>query len=428
MSYNFTDKHLQLVKDEPHRLGHMIGFDRLGPLHSDWIKYCWDAEEDRSLQAHRGAYKTTAIDIVGAIRWMLFKPNDRIGLIRKKFDDAAKVLRAIENAMELVELKELFKYAHGFYPELVEANSRRLTYNFKETITPEANVNSFGLTADLIGTHLDKPLCDDFITLKDRISRAEREKTKLIIQDVMANIADKGNWKSTVFVGTPWHKNDAWTCCPEPVRYNVYDTGILSEEEIKEKQTKITPTLFSINYRLINEADENLLFHNPSYGNWIYSIPDVWGHIDAAFDGSATNALTFMSETKTGHQAVGLSYTGNVKTWYDVIEAKYNQYRCRGIYVENNPDKGYVADQLRAIGLNVIDYPEDMDKDTKISIYLYQVWNSLIWAKETDPNYMEQIVDWTRGSKPNDAPDSASSLVRKKFGSKDVYPSSLSIL
>ncbi|MDR1904301.1 MAG: hypothetical protein LBQ88_18705, partial [Treponema sp.] len=95
---------LRIVAREPHRLGWVMSKEKLTPLHSEWIRYCWDSSEPRALQAFRGGYKTTAVDVVGSIAWMLFHPNDRIALIRKNFKAAADVIRAIAGAMEREEV------------------------------------------------------------------------------------------------------------------------------------------------------------------------------------------------------------------------------------------------------------------------------------------------------------------------------------
>jgi hypothetical protein len=92
---------LNIVANEPHKLGWLIGREKLLPLHSEWIRYCWDSDEPRAMQAFRGSYKSTSIDVVGIIRWMLFNPNDRIALIRKTFTDAAAVVYSVARAMEM---------------------------------------------------------------------------------------------------------------------------------------------------------------------------------------------------------------------------------------------------------------------------------------------------------------------------------------
>ncbi len=69
--------------------------------------------------------------------------------------------------------------------------------------------------------------------------------------------------------------------------------------------------------------------------------------------------------------------------------------------------------------MNVKEYHEKMNKHIKIVAYLKEYWNDIIWAMEADDRYLEQIVDYIEGHKPDDAPDSGSSLLREHFY-KDV--------
>ena len=88
------------------------------------------------------------------------------------------------------------------------------------------------------------------------------------------------------------------------------------------------------------------------------------------------------------------------------------------IYVETNPDKGFVADRLKEKGLRVHAYAERMNKHLKISTALFEVWRYLEWDPDTDEEYMNQVLDYRERSEPDDAPDSASSLFREAFPMK----------
>ena len=405
----YSNYDLALIREYPHILGHIAGKDRLTKLHSEWIRSCWESEQDFSLQAHRDAYKTTAVMVTGSIWWLLFHPNDRIGIIRKSFTDAALVVGTIKEIMMTPAIRELFRFAHGYYPEFKIKREGLLTFTFKETITPEGNVNAYGIKQTLTGTHLDKIGCDDFVTLEDRISPAEREKTKSRIREIRTNIIESG--KCCFFIGTPWHKDDAWTVCPPAVKYNVYQTGIISEKEIENKRKKTTKSLFACNYELVHQAEEGKLFIDPIYGRWSYNIVGTVGHIDAAFDGNNTNALTFFAKRGDKIQGYGKAYSGHVKDWLDVIYAEYKKRRCKKIWVENNTDKGYTAKMLRSRGMIVGEYPESINKHEKITAYLYDQWPNIEWDVKTDPEYLVQITDYEKGGEPDDAPDSASSLI-----------------
>lgn len=416
--FKFTNQHLIEIKKHPHLLGLIAGKSKLTSLHSEWIKYLWDGPQDefRALQAHRGSYKTTAM-AVGIVRWMLFHPDDRIAVIRKTFTDAAEVVDIISQMMDLPEIKALFKFAQGHVPRTQVRRYGKLRYNFKYHITPEGNVNAHGLDGSIVGKHYDVIWMDDFITLRDRISTADRDKTKELLREIITNIIDPG--KRVIFTGTPWHRDDAWNIVPAEMRkYNVEQCGILSEKEVEQKKKTTTPFLYALNYDLKITVDEGCLFADPNrIRNWDFLERNVYAQLDAAYDGDNHCALTIMSRKKNTDtfQAVGWVYEGNVKDWIPEVVKKCNQYRAKKIYVENNADKGYTADKLKEYGLSVGPYDESMNKHIKISTLLYEVWDKILWIEETEDGYLNQIIDYREGQEPDDAPDSASSLVRQAF-------------
>lgn len=414
----FNTNDLIQVREHPHLIGHLAGKNRLTELHSQWILFIWDSTIEKCLQAHRDSYKTTAIDVIGTVYWLLFHPNDRIGIIRKSFTDAAATVDVIKNVMMLPVIRELFKSVYGFYPEFKTCRNGKLEFNFKTTITQEGSVNAYGINNNITGTHLDKIICDDFVILKDRTSQAEREHTKSVIREIRTNIIETG--KVVSFIGTPWHKDDAWSILPTPQKYDIYQTRIMTEQQIEDKRVKTTKVLFDINYLLEHTSEEGLLFSNPIYGKWVTSAARIRcvGHLDAAFGGADTNALTFMSRIseRPGHvQAIGFHYAGHVNNFLDRIEAEYRKRRCNRLWIETNADKGATGEKLRNRGLNVKDYFEDQNKHIKISTFLYDGWGKIEWDYNTDPEYMEQIVDYQEGNDMDHAPDSASSLWKHEF-------------
>ena len=417
----YTDDFLKEVLDKPHLLGWLMGKDKLNPLHSEWIKYCWDCDEPRALMAFRGGYKSTAIDVVGIVRWFLLRPDERIAIIRKSFVDSCTIVSAVRQAMELPEVKELFKLAHGFYPKLTMSRDGKLKYNFKTTITPEVSLTAHGIDSSLTGMHYDKIICDDIITLRDRLSRAERERTKEAVRELATNIIDPN--KGSMWIGTPWHSDDAWqdinNFC-DIAMYPMSKYNFLGDEVYEKKKKTTTPFLFACNYELEIRRDERSLFSDPRYiDTWDYSKKAI-AHLDCAYDGDHFNALTIISPldnadfTKAKQfQVVGKCYAGNVKEWIDEIARYYNLYKCDKIFLETNPDKGYTATKLQGKGLSTQTYFENENKHIKISTNLYDYWSKLGFYKGTDDEYLSQIVDYREGSEPDDAPDSLSSIIRE---------------
>ena len=422
-----SEKSICLIANQPHLFGHIIGMDKLDKVHTEWIRYAWDSNEPRALQAFRGGYKTTSICTLGAIRWLLFNPNERIALVRKHFGNAAEVVNAVAAAMDLPQTQEVFKYRNGDYARFKVRRDGYLTFSFKKTVTPEPSVLALGIDGEFTGKHFDKILSDDFVTLKDRISRAERRNTKLKVMELATNIIDPG--KGSSWIGTPWHRNDAWkvvrSLCPI-AKYPVGKYGyIIGNEEIEKKRKKITPALFAANYDLELIADKSLLFQDPVYSKgWDYNVRGVMAHIDAAYDGTHYCAMTIASPLRgsgdeTYYQAVGFAYPGNIQDWYSEIDRLCKKYHVSYLYEETNADKGMSARDLSARGIRMKTYGEGQNKHLKISTCLYKVWRYIEWAPETDDEYMAQVIDYREGSQPDDAPDSAASLFREAF-SKSV--------
>jgi hypothetical protein len=428
--HNWTWKEIEEIHEHPHILGHLVGKDKLTELHSKWIRYIWSEGKEKALQAFRGSYKTTAIAEIGAIEWLLFNPNDRIFFIRKTFTDALQVVQTIANMMETDEIKELFEFVHGTYPfgskNTYVRRKEKIEFSFKKTITPEGSLNPFGLDTGITGKHGDFILLDDFVDLNDRVSHAMRERTKDIVREIATNIIDPG--KPVRYIGTPWHKQDAWEICPKPLKFNVYDCGLLTEEEIESKRKSTTPSLFAANYELEHVASDDALFKDPVWGEWKYSgIEEPVAHLDAAFDGDHYCALSIAARRHDGKiQVVGFTYAGNVKKWINdgTISSLLKRYNCKKIYNESNPDKGYVGDSLKTLsGIIVKPYQEEMKKHIKISTYLFEVWKDLVFSENTDGEYMNQILDWREGQEPDDSVDGLASLARACFTKRKAYHS-----
>ena len=394
-------------------------------MHSEWIKYIFNNQfQHRSLQGHRGSYKTTAITIIGSIYWMLFHPEDRIGIIRKNFTDASKCLKNISEIMKREEIQRIFEFAHGgVVPKARKDRAELLEFNFKNAITPEGNINAYGLKSLPTGTHLDVVLLDDFVTIDDKISRAEREKSKIMLEEIVNNILDPN--KLAGFVGTPWHREDAWTLCPDPKKYDVYSTGILSKEQIAEKRRTTTNVTFAANYELEHVAHEDAMFQNPSVNHrWDNRYRKGIGHIDKAYFGADTIALTFAEKKKDGrYQVLGKVFRGNIKDHVEEIRKLHKKYQIGTVYSEDNDDKGFASDLLRKAGIPMSTYHENMNKHVKIQTHLLEngFWHLIDFDVETDKEYLTQVCDYIEGSEPDDAPDSLSCIGRIFIKGKSYY-------
>lgn len=81
--------------EQPVEIGRMLGFNKLTAIHNKWINDMLTAQGDKTLQAHRGSYKTTCVSIAIALI-MLLMPLKRILFMRKTNTDIVEVITQVK--------------------------------------------------------------------------------------------------------------------------------------------------------------------------------------------------------------------------------------------------------------------------------------------------------------------------------------------
>ena len=419
----YSPDQLRQVMRYPHLIGHMVGKKKLTAMHSAWIRSVWLPEHDTALQAHRGAYKTTALTEVGCVYDLLRNPDHRILLSRETWGVANDTLQTIGQYMQNELVQELFRAFHGFYPETTTSREGRISFNFKKTSTKEGSIDAYGIETVPTGSHYDVFLPDDVVSIKDRFSRAKREKTLIAIQEIRSNILDPGAF--TRATGTPWHKEDAWSVLPKPLKYDCYATGILTPDQIAEKKNTMTKAMFAANYELEHVNGDDLMFSEPVRGPWERSRRRLVAQLDAAYGGKDTTVLTIMGFRDDGKiQAWGRRWLGAAESVKAQILSEMRTRGCFEGIMEDNSDRGFLAKILSEYtgrdSITFTTYHETQKKHVKINDYLGHHWHEIVWADDTDDEYLAQIVDYTEGAQPDDAPDSAAALLRQVFFPEQV--------
>ena len=85
---------------------------------------------------------------------------------------------------------------------------------------------------------------------------------------------------------------------------------------------------------------------------------------------------------------------------------------CEPIKCERNGDRGFLERELRERGAYASGYDERMNKFVKIATYLKKWWPKIVFLEGTDPEYIDQILDYTENAEHDDAPDSAACVCR----------------
>ena len=400
---------LDLVKHKPYAFGIESGFTDLEDIHNEWIKSFLFSKEDMTLQAHRGSYKTTCLSIAMALMIIIY-PKENIIFLRKADDDVKEIIVQTAKLLNSEMFQSLSVALYNTPIMLVKESAYEIDTNLKASSRGTAQLIGVGTGASLTGKHADIVVTDDIININDRISKAHRERTKYVYQELQ-NIKNRGG--RFINTGTPWHKDDAFTLMPNLVQYDCYSTGLIKDDALQQIRNAMSPSLFAANYELKHIADADSMFTSPVIddGSNTHKIYNGVAHIDASYGGSDGTAFTILNRHDDGYIYVyGDLKHKHIDDVLHVFEAKRSAYQAGTLFNETNADKGYLN---KKISRPTKTYHEKMNKYIKISTYLRENWDKIIFVTDTSREYINQILDYTENAEHDDAPDSLASLIRE---------------
>ena len=410
---------VDFLLNNPYKLGHLLGFTRLTELHNGWIREMIKGKEDKTLQAHRGSYKTTCVSIALSLIVVLL-PNCKTLFMRKTDNDIKEVISQVKKILQSQQMRYFVQCIYGCDLKLTTATANEISTNLSTDIRGTAQLVGLGMGGSLTGKHFDRIFTDDIVNVQDRISKAERDRTKLIYQE-LRNIINRGG---RIFnTGTPWHKDDAFSLMPNPEVFDCYTTGLMSDAEIAEIREKMTASLFAANYEMRHVASEDVIFDSPQTGADPALVEQGECHIDAAYGGEDYTAFTICRKKDGKYYVYGRCWRKHIDDVQDDIIKLRQAFNAGRIHCENNGDKGYLGKALRQKGERVNVYHESMNKFLKITSYLKAEWRNVVFVQGTDKEYIDQICDYNENAEHDDCPDSLASLIRKLWNKKDANTS-----
>lgn len=409
---------IDFLKNNPKKYAALLGFDRLSKLHNDWIIEMLKGKDDYTLQASRGTYKTTCVSFALALT-MILLPNLRTMFMRKTDTDVKEVIRQTQKILYDPHTAYLVECIYGVNLKLITKSTQELSTNLTTDIKGAGQLIGVGTGGSLTGKHFDRIFTDDIVNVQDRLSKAERERTKMVYQELQ-NIKNPGG---KIFnTGTPWHEEDCFSIMPTAERYDCYHPEvrkIISAEELENRKKNMLPSLFAANYELRFIPSEDVIFAEPNLNADPAMCEQGIMQIDSAFYGSDYTAWSVMRKAGGKYYLYGKLRRKHVEECYEEIKADYDRFMCGKLYNEDNADKGMVGKDLRKQGMKVILYHEGMNKYLKIVTYLKAIWKDLYFVEGTDPEYIRQVTDYYEDAEHDDAPDSAASLARLLYNKRE---------
>ena len=407
---------IEILLNEPVKIGYAVGFDKLTALHNRWIIEMIRGTHDKTLQAHRGSYKTTCVSIALACIFVLL-PNKKTLFLRKTDADVKEVVRQVRNILLSPPMQEAARLIHGKDMVLITQTASELSSNLPGDIKGTSQIVAMGINGSITGKHFDRIFTDDIVNVQDRTSKAERDRTKIVYQELQ-NIRNRGG---RIFnTGTPWHKEDCFSLMPNIERHDCYSTGLISKEQLQIIREAMTASLFAANYELRHIASDDVIFTSPQTGADPALAEQGICHIDASYGGEDGTAFTICRKSGGKYYIYGRLWQKHVDDCLPEIIRLRKAFNAGIIYCERNADKGYLAKALRDKGERADTYHEKTNKFVKITSYLKSEWKNVVFVAGTDAEYINQICDYTENAEHDDAPDSAASVVRKLWNKKET--------
>jgi hypothetical protein len=407
-----NEQKLEMLEDAFSHLdevGKEVGFKDLTPLHGEWIHEMVFGEGDYTLQAHRGSYKSSCLAVAIALI-LLMNPKRNIIFIRKTDNDVSEMLGMVAKILRTGLMKDFCNFMHGKPLQIVSEGTDHISTNLWTSPMGAHQLLGIGLRASITGKHAYYVITDDICNVSDRISRAERERTKLQY-DELQNIRNREG--RIINLGTPWHKDDVFSKMPNIHRYDCYQTGLISTEKLDEIRQSMTPSLFAANYELKHIASEEAFFDTPPvFTDDPKQLRNGISHIDAAYGGRDFTAFTCAKRTGNKIYLYGRIWHKPVDAVLDECILEADRLLCWPLHCEDNGDKGFLCKEIRHRGKWAKSYSENQNKFIKISTYLKKWWPNIIFLRGTDPDYINQIMDYTEHAEHDDAPDSAACCCR----------------
>ena len=408
-------KAVEFLITKPASFGRLVGFTKLTDLHNAWILDMLKGEGDRTLQAHRASYKTTCVSIALALIIILL-PNKRTLFLRKTDADIKEIIKQVQKILKDPHTQYFVQCIYGVNLKLTVESATEINTNLTTDIRGTSQLVGMGCGSSITGKHFDRIFTDDIVNINDRVSKAERDRTKLVYQELQ-NIKNRDG---RIFnTGTPWCKDDCFTIMPEAEKFDCYSTGLISDEQLEAIKKSMTRSLFAANYELRHIAAEDVIFQNPQTGADPSLVEQGECHIDAAYGGEDFSAFTIVKKQGNIFYVYGRLWQKNIDDCLDEIQRLRAQFNAGKIYCEDNGDKGYLAKELRNRGERAIIYHENMHKFIKITTYLKAEWENVKFVAGTDKAFIDQICDYNENADHDDAADSLASQIRRLWKKKE---------
>ena len=181
---------LNLIEQRPIEIGHWVGFDLLDDLQNDWLRNFLFRKDDQTLLAHRNSYKSTTVSLFFAL-YVLLRPYENIIYLRKTDADVQEIARQTARMLHSGAFQKMSETLWGVPLIIGRETGTEIDTNLNLSPRGASQLLGLGLGSSITGKHSTTIVTDDITNVLDRVSAAERERTKLAYAELQ-NIRSKG--------------------------------------------------------------------------------------------------------------------------------------------------------------------------------------------------------------------------------------------
>ena len=153
-------KLLDSIKNESHKIAHLVGFDRFTELHSKWLHRMLVEKDIYVLKAHRGSFKSSVITLFIAIL-IICRPNKTIIFMRKTDNDVKEIVEKVSKILQTTEFHYFAQILYGHDYQLTKNTAFEINTTLKSDLGGKSQLIALGSSGSLTGKHADYIIVDD---------------------------------------------------------------------------------------------------------------------------------------------------------------------------------------------------------------------------------------------------------------------------
>ena len=108
---------------------------------------------------------------------LIEKPNENVIIFRKTDTDIVEVINQTAKILKTGVMRQIVKLLYGNELEFIKDTVNEIHTNLYTSTKGASQIVGLGITTSITGKHADIVVTDDIVNIKDRISKAERERT-----------------------------------------------------------------------------------------------------------------------------------------------------------------------------------------------------------------------------------------------------------